>query len=210
MRIDWGVAPTDLPVPDASIATHFAMLGADGDTVAAVRPYVAAAAETVSRQSGVALLDRAVTVEAPKWPAMERQDQWWSGVREAPVSLIQPHLGPLSLPIGPLADPGRFTITFVAGDGAEVTRIAADGYRVVTGRDPAIHPHDGTDIPTGSAVRITYTAGFGPTHATVPPDLAHAVLDQALHLYEHRGGGGAPGLSGVVRATAARWKRGRI
>ena len=41
-------------------------------------------------------------------------------------------------------------------------------------------------IPNGGTARISFTAGFGPSWASVPPDLAQAVLMLAAHYHEYR------------------------
>ncbi|WP_375690239.1 head-tail connector protein [Pseudooceanicola sp. LIPI14-2-Ac024] len=77
----------------------------------------------------------------------------------------------------------------VQADGSE-TVIDATAYRLVPElHAPRIEPA-GTmlpAVPTGGAMRIRFTAGFGAAWDDVPADLRQAVLMLATHFYEFRG-----------------------
>ena len=58
-----------------------------------------------------------------------------------------------------------------------------------------------------SAIRITFTAGFGADETAVPEELRMAVLILAAHYYEFREGGAAKtGLPQEVRALITPWR----
>jgi uncharacterized phiE125 gp8 family phage protein len=80
---------------------------------------------------------------------------------------------------------------------------------VLVGIRPAVWL-DGIDCsPEGEAI-ITYTAGFGDTLASIPPDLRHAILDQAAVAFDLRGQSDpkfGTGLSPHMARVAARYRR---
>lgn len=99
----------------------------------------------------------------------------------------------IALPVGPLAPDAVVTV-----NGTEIT----DG--IEGGRYPRLTL--AADI-TGT-VAITYEAGFGDTAASVPDDLRHAVMDQALGLHDWRGDStNRPGLTPAAARICARHRR---
>lgn len=67
-------------------------------------------------------------------------------------------------------------------------------------------------VPTGGAVEIDFTAGFGAAWGDVPPDLAHAAILLAAHYHEYRAElrGGKPAMPYGVSALAEPWRRMRL
>lgn len=95
---------------------------------------------------------------------------------------------PLELPLGPVQ--AVTGITYIDTDGQEQTLDPAL-YDVFTGARPArIDKAFGASLPAGrrqlSAVRVTFTAGYGAAAADVPADLRAAMLLIVGHLYAHR------------------------
>lgn len=82
------------------------------------------------------------------------------------------------LPIGPLLDWDRVTVT---ADGQPFS-----DFTTTTGTRPELRATG--PRPCGRVV-IEYVAGYGETAETVPEDLRHAVMDQALAYFEARGPG---------------------
>ncbi len=96
----------------------------------------------------------------------------------------------IELPVGPLAPDA-----LVTASGIETTT------GIEGGRWPRITLPDAVTGP----VVITYEAGFGDTAASVPEDLAHAVMDQAGQLFDQRGAVDAKqGLSIAAARICAR------
>jgi uncharacterized phiE125 gp8 family phage protein len=105
----------------------------------------------------------------------------------------------LSLPIAPYIAGAPLTVT-IAGQ-------AVAGFTVVDGLRPALRL---TDLPVEGEVVVTYLAGFGATVAAIPPDLRHAILDQAAVAYDLRGRSDPKsgiGLSPHLARVAARYRR---
>jgi uncharacterized phiE125 gp8 family phage protein len=67
-------------------------------------------------------------------------------------------------------------------------------------------------VPTGGGIEMTFTAGFGPTWAEVPQDLAQAVMMLAAEYYErrHEGGQREAGLPSGVVVLIERWRTVRV
>lgn len=82
----------------------------------------------------------------------------------------------LQLPVAPLFDPLSVEIT--------ADNVAFEGFAVTTGLRPAVRL---TDAKPCGVIVIEYVAGFGPTAADVPPDLAAAINDQVASHYDVRG-----------------------
>lgn len=102
----------------------------------------------------------------------------------------------LHLPVRPVLDPATLAITTTAGAAVTAWRLVSAAHAVVRFVTPPDEP-----------VIVTYDAG----HATlddVPPDLLHAIGDQALRLFDLRGAeDGAQGLSLAAARIGARYRR---
>ena len=109
-----------------------------------------------------------------------------------------PRADTLPLPIAPVVNALSVKVT--------AEGVAYDAFAVVTGQRPSIRKTG--DRPTGVVV-IEYQAGFGSVASDVPPDLAHAILDQAAALFDMRGteGGKVNGMSAHMQRIAARYRR---
>ena len=101
----------------------------------------------------------------------------------------------LYLPVGPAS---AQTATVEAEDGTALPHLFTPGARPAVTRD---EPHEGV-------VTVTYTACHGTETADVPADLAHAVLEQSLRLYDLRGDIEAPATPApAFSRIAARYRR---
>lgn len=102
----------------------------------------------------------------------------------------------LHLPVRPVLDPASLTITTTSGEPVTTWRLVSEAHGLVRF----------TTLPV-APVRVTYDAGHANLDA-VPPDLLHAVGDQALRLYDLRGAeDGAQGLSIAAARIGARYRR---
>ena len=87
----------------------------------------------------------------------------------------------LHLPVGP-ADTDPTSVELIEADGSATTLSAA-----AWTFEPGLHPRVYLIEDMMQPVRITYVAGYGDTASAVPQDLQHAIMDQALRLYDMRG-----------------------
>lgn len=111
----------------------------------------------------------------------------------------------VQLPVVPLSETAPVVIETIDNAGNLVPVVT--GFVVRGGRHPEIRF---TGTPPTDRVRVTYTAGFGEDHTSVPADLAHAVLDHAAFLYDMRAGLDGRkhnGLSPAAAHIAARYRR---
>jgi uncharacterized phiE125 gp8 family phage protein len=142
--------------------------------------YLDAAAREIEEYTGIALLTQTITVTTDEWPGQVNQ-----------------------LPVGPVASGAVATVAAIELDGT--TTAITSGYWLEGGRYPRLH---WPNTEPASRLRITYTAGYGSTHNALPADLAHAVLDQATHLFNTAGAeAGKSGLGLAAARIAARYRR---
>lgn len=104
----------------------------------------------------------------------------------------------MPLPCAPMLDPLSVVVT---ADGK-----IFDAYTATAGLRPAIRL---SDVKPSGEIVITYVAGFGSKANNIPPDLALAVLDQALASFEQRGAvdNKTNGMSAHAARIAARYRR---
>ncbi|MCA3446726.1 MAG: hypothetical protein INF93_08420 [Rhodobacter sp.] len=142
--------------------------------------YLDAAAREIEEYTGIALLTQTITCTTDEWPGQV-----------------------IDLPVGPMAPDVTATIAAIELDGT--TTAITSGFWLEGGRYPRLH---WPDTQPASRLRLTYTAGYGSTHNALPADLAHAVLDQAVHLFNTAGSeAGASGLGLAAARIAARYRR---
>ncbi len=151
------------------------------ETTDALR-FARAAADEIERYADIALLDQTIT------------------------ALADPLIGKvLQLPVGPVALGASVTVELIEQDGTATP--VNDGWFLVAGPRPQLF----FDNTPGGPIRVTYTAGFGADDTTIPDDLALAIMDQALKLYDLRGDvDAAPTLAPSTARIAARYRRVRI
>jgi uncharacterized phiE125 gp8 family phage protein len=133
--------------------------------------FLRAAIDAIEGRTGKALLRRPFALTLAAWRHPDRQP----------------------LPAAPVATLTR--IALLDGAGTETPlplaafRLKPDAFH------PAVIPMGGflPPIPRGGAARIEFEAGFGPTWADVPKDLAQAVLMLAAHYHDHRADTGLDG-----------------
>ena len=119
---------------------------------------------------------------------------------------------PLELPLGPVQ--AVTGITYVDQDGQEQTLDPAL-YDAFTGSRPArIDKAFGAALPAVrrqlSAVKVTFTVGYGDTAASVPADLRAAMLLIVGHLYHKREAVDRSGLAELPMGVAAILERHRV
>lgn len=170
---------TDLPVTLADAKVHMRVDHVDEDTV--IESLIRTAALEVEEQAGLALLTTNVTVTT-----------------DDDISAV------IALGIGPVQAGAAATVAVVEDDGG--TTALASGFWLEAGRYPRLHI---TDTTITGPLLITYTAGFTGTPADLPADLQQAITEQALRLYDERGGitDKGPSLSPHAARIIARHRR---
>lgn len=144
--------------------------------------FARAAADEIEQHAALALLAQEIVALSATWPGSV-----------------------LSLPIGPVGEDEVPTVEQIELDGSATA--ITEGWTLQHGRHPTI-----TFItePVGP-IRVTYQAGFGDTDADLPRDLAVAILDQALRLYDRRGDmDNSPNLAPSAARICARYRRVRM
>lgn len=150
--------------------------------------YLRAAIATVEGRVARALFARAFTLRLGRW-----RDGYAERLPLAPVTSID-------------------AVTLIAADGTETT-VAPTRYRLdADGMRPRIEAAGSAlpMIPTGGAVLIAFTAGFGAAWDEIPADLRQAVLLLAAQFYENRESGSSADLDFGLRALLERWRDIRI
>ncbi|MCK8483950.1 hypothetical protein MUY21_07865 [Aliiroseovarius sp. S2029] len=144
--------------------------------------YAFTAAREIEAYADIALLDQTITAQA------------------------DPLTGKvLSLPVGPVALGASVVVELIELDGS-ATPIPS-GWFLVAGPRPQLF----FDTIPGGPIRVTYTAGYGAEASTIPDDLTHAIMDQALKLYDMRGDVDAPAtLAPSAARICARYRRVKV
>lgn len=143
------------------------------------------AAREIEAHCALALLSQTVTVTLSEWGCV------------------------VPLPVGPLdvvaLDDHPITVKTREADGSLITW--PQGWWVDAGRYPVLHLTDRAFV-NGTALVVTYPAGFGAEASRIPEDLQHAINDQAAAFYDLRGAeDGKQGLSLAASRIAARHRR---
>ncbi len=156
-----------------------------------IETHLRAAIAAIEGRTGKALLARRFLLRLSRW----RETKAGHALPIAPISLV-------------------VSVMLLDGNGV-ATMVPQDRYRL----EPDMQrPHlkgVGTALPVlaeSGAVEITFDAGFGTDWATVPDDLAQAVMLLAAEFYEqrHDGGRGLPALPLAVQALIERWRTVRV
>lgn len=148
----------------------------------ALAGYLRAAIAVIEGRIGKALIARnfRLTLGAWRWPDAQV-------LPIAPVTMVQAVQLFDAQGQAQGADPARWRLF----PDAQRPRLVAGGALLPT-------------IPAGGRVEVTFTAGLAADWATLPGDLAQAVLLLAAQLYEGRTG--APDLPASVTALLAHWQ----
>lgn len=157
----------DGALPVEAFKAHLRLgTGFDADDVqdALVRSFLRAAMAAVEARTGKALIARAFSWSVTGWRGVDAQ----------------------VFPVAPVV--AVSAVARVARDGVETV---VDGAAYWVERDmqqPRLRAVGAAlpSVPAGRAVKVSFVAGFGPDWASLPGDLAQAVLMLAAHYYEYR------------------------
>lgn len=187
-------APETGALPVAALRDHLRLgsgfaIGADAAENQALAGYLRAAIASVEGRTGKVLLVRRYTMRLDDW-----RDRLCQPLPLAPVIAVE------KIEI----DDGVGSVTELPG---AAWRMLPDAHRPVILPTGVILPH----VPRLGSVVVTFTAGFGPDWADVPPDLAQAVLMLAARFYEDRSFEGSKvAMPFGVAALIERWRQVRI
>lgn len=163
-RLKRTVAPTALPVQVSDVRAHLEVEHDEDDVL--ISNYIRAATHMVEEDLRVALITQT-------WE--HQQDDFWEDLillRRPPVSSVS-------------------SVVYIDTDGTSTT-LAAANYQTDLDSFPArIQPAFGEDWPdvrteTLNGVVITFVAGFGATHLSVPFEYKQLVILAASQMYQMR------------------------
>lgn len=147
------------------------------------------------------------------WPSRARDDMWWDGVREMPVSELYSGSDSIDLLIGPVQ-----TVL-------EFNTYADDGVAELFPSTSYIVDNVGTfgrvALPLGgvwpttilrklNGIEIKVRCGIATTRETLPAGLRQAVLELVAHMYEHRGDEKQTAIPSMVALLCQPFQRTRI
>lgn len=153
-----------------------------------LQQYLRAAIATVEGRIARGLFLRGYSLRLTRW-----RDGYAQALPVAPVTALHSMTLLDAAGAETLVDPARY-------------RLDADGSRPRLEAAGSALP----GIPTGGAVVIAFSAGFGADWADIPADLRQAVLLLAAQYYEGREAGGSPEMGFGVRALLERWRELRL
>lgn len=195
-------APASEPVTVAEAKLHGRIETTADDTL--IEGYITGARQLVERLTGRVLITQTWKLTLDNWPGAS-SDEWWDGVREAPISFLDEGAS-VEIRKAPF-----LAITSVAtlDESDAPTTYAASNYYVTK------HNGFGRLVKkTGSvwpvittraygAIVITFTAGYGANASDVPIALRQAIKDIVAHWYENRGAAEEVNLSEPPLKTQA-------
>lgn len=174
-------------LPIAAFRDHLRLSSGFADATtqdALLEQYLRSAIATVEGRTGRALIARDYTLRLARWRFECGQ----------------------VLPVAPVSAIG--SVTMVGQGGASYAVDPARYALQADGPRPRLVPTGSLlpPIPTGGQAVIVLTAGFGPTWADIPADLAQAVFLLAAQTYEGRDTGPSQDMAFGIRALLERWR----
>lgn len=190
MLIEETVVPAAaLPVAEfrnhMRLGTGFADLGAED---AALEAYLRAALAAIEGRTAKVLLARDFVLTLQTWRGAAQP------LPVAPVSAVSVIRMRDRDDVATVVSPARYRLV------RDLSRPRIEAAGMLPG------------IPTGGAVEIAFTAGFGPTWSDLPVDLAQAVFLLAAQYYEmrHDATASGDGMPFGVMALIERWRTVRV
>lgn len=151
--------------------------------------YIAAATDFVERYTGLKLINQTWDLWLDRFEYNRRGGEWWDGVRNGPVDILNMGSDYIDLPFGPCSS--VTSLTTYDDDNASAVYNAAN-YTLDVANTPArLYLNEGetwpTDLRSRNAVQVTAVYGYGASSSDVPTQLRQAVLVLVGWLYENRG-----------------------
>ncbi|MDP5305656.1 head-tail connector protein [Paracoccus spongiarum] len=187
-------APAAEALPVAALREHLRLgsgfeIAQDSAETAALTGFLRAAMAAIEARTGKVLLTRRFRMQLDDW-----RDRLGQPLPLAPVIAVE------AIEI----DDGAGTVTQLP---VASWRLLPDSQRPMILPTGVILPH----VPRRGMVSVVFTAGFGADWASVPADLAQAVLMLAARYYEDRSlDGGRGAMPFGVTSLIERWRQVRI
>ena len=197
--------PLNEPVLLDELKDHLRLDGAAED--AGLGAFITTARTLIEQHADLVLVNRDIALYLDRWPrtsAAGGDVPWWAGTASGAMSLLDRAASTALLPVRPVSSVA--SIAVVAPDDSE-TVWAADNYQLTPGLSSRITLVSGRRWPVpgraADGIKITLTAGFGPSWNSVPASVRQAVLMLASYLYANRGDARSDGSSGAIIASGA-------
>jgi hypothetical protein len=183
--------PASEPVGLTEAKLFLRLDGDDEDLL--VLEMIAAARALAEQYLRRSLISQTLRLTLDRFPRQrERANDWWDGVREAPITAVLGDYRPVDLPLGPVQS--ITSVVTYSETGTAVTQpssmyaLDAAGMRVYL-KEGQLWP---TDLREQAAIEITYLAGYGASAAAVPAPIRLAIKQAAAQFYHARDCGGLP------------------
>jgi hypothetical protein len=204
--------PAVEPVTLAEVKARLALDGTADDAM--LLRMITEARQEFEDATGLALITQEWRLSLDRWPG--GREPWWDGTRQMAISELSGVPGFVPMPRYPLEAIDDVTVYDTSG-AATVVDVAStfdiDVYQT-PGRmvlkfgktwPIALRPTD--------AIRVDYTAGYGPASENVPAPIRRAIEQMVAYMYSHRGDlceAGDAYIESGARAIAARYMTARI
>lgn len=136
--------------------------------------------------TGLSLINRNWKYTTDNFPGAGVEEEWWDGVREGAMSATFGKSLPIRLPHGPVS--AVVSLTYYDRD--DTAHVLSGSLYRLNGPAERILPKTGTSWPSnvrsGDAVEVVYTAGYGAAPINVPQGIRRAILFLIAHWYENR------------------------
>lgn len=180
-------APTETPVSLAE-AKEYLRVDETADDLR-ITSMIKAATLRLEAAADVKFITQTWDYFLDRFPSNMRDD-WWDGVVEAPISILQSPCKQIEMPIGPIQSfGGLFTYddddTEYAFDSSNLSIDLSSGYGRVSLKTGGTWPS--TVLRGVNGIRIRATVGLGVDAASVPEDIKNAILLLVAAMYEARG-----------------------
>jgi hypothetical protein len=177
-------APASEPVTVDEVKAHARIETTADDTLLGY--YITGARQLVESITGKALITQTWVLTLDNWPA-DKCDEWWDGVREAPISITQ--RAQVTIRKAPFL--AISSVVTRDEDDTETTWASTNYYVDKRHGFGRLNLRQGQTWPaivsrSFGAIKITFTAGYGTSASDVPMGLRQAIKDLVAHWYENR------------------------
>lgn len=175
----------------------------DGDVDdAMITSLITAAREHVELVTGRCLITQTWRLALDEWPRQSRRDEWWDGVREGPITLLEAAWVDIAkAPIAGITEVRVLdesgTPTVWASSNYFLAR-RPNGHGRLTRKSGVVWPI--VTLRAAGAIEIDFTVGYGTLAANVPFALRQAIRMLVAHWYDC---GCDPSAAGVPKPVAA-------
>ena len=202
-------AATALPLTLAEIKNQLKLDAATTTDDALVMALLRSAVAACEEMTGRALLTQTWRLFLDNWPNTRGREEWWNGVRDGAVTMLDRVGRAIEIPRPPLIS---ITHLKTYDDADSGTEFAAANYYADSHSEPGrlvlrnnqVWP--ATILRTANGIEVQFVAGYGATQNDVPHAIRQGLLEWITFAYEHRGEGLGPDgkTLGEIPASALR------